>query len=71
MAKVSFLRVLEIRHLKRGMLKIKKENIHVKGNLPIKSQELNPEDNEFRGFQELCGRKSSGYAVMNLLMPSS
>lgn len=50
---------------------MKKENIHVKGNLPIKSQELNPEDNQFRGFHELCGGKSAGYAVMTVLMPSS
>lgn len=70
-AKVSFLCILEIRRLKRGKPKLKKKNIHVKCFLPIKSQELDSEDNQFCGFRGLCGGRSPGHVIMNFLMPWS
>lgn len=47
---------------------MKKKNINIKSCTPVKSHELNPKGNQSGGFQEVCGGKSSGQAVMSFLM---
>lgn len=59
LAKIGYFR--EFRHLRRGMLKWKRETVAL--NVILKSQELYPEGNQYSEIQDMRKGKYFGYAV--------